>query len=133
MHISDPAALSLPSAAVPFMRCTQFIHSIHSCVAFMLHLFIRCIHASLFIRYICMPFYIPARLHSFQRYILSFLPYISQASLIHARHPVFPGLIGGLHSARPRVMRQKAVAIGWLGLILIMARTFLWLGWLMSI
>ena len=25
------------------------------------------------------------------------------------------GLVGGLHSARPRVVSRKAVAIGWLG------------------
>lgn len=25
------------------------------------------------------------------------------------------GLVGGLHSARPRVVSQKATAIGWLG------------------
>ncbi len=41
------------------------------------------------------------------------------------------GLVG-LRSARPRVVSRKAVAIGWV-LILIMARTILWLGWLMSI
>ncbi len=43
------------------------------------------------------------------------------------------GLVGGLHSARPKVVSRKVVASLWLGLVLIMARAFLLLGWLMSI
>ena len=40
------------------------------------------------------------------------------------------GLVGGLHSARPKVVSRKMMAILWLGLVLIMARArfFGWVG-----
>ena len=43
------------------------------------------------------------------------------------------GPVGGLHSARPRVVSRKVVAIVWLGFDTVLARAFLWSVWLMSI